>query len=180
LFFWFFFLLFLETKNRKAAGRQKKKEKRNQKKTTRREGEKVQGARDKVEKYNLEPAAPAAKNPLTKIIAEIINDNKLDLRDKQLAVEKALINFDLNWLENEGLYSSSVKNTILHDIYGKIDKGLIDLLDNYRRNNYKELKYVSLRQHILPPVYTRAGGREDLCSLLPSGFVLLFFFFLPC
>jgi len=69
------------------------------------------------------------------------------------------------------LYSSSVKNTILHDINGKIDKGLIDLLDNYRRNNYKELKYVSLRQHILPPVYTRtsAGGREDLCSLLPYG-----------
>src|ERR1700733_1958978 len=44
----------------------------------------------KVEKYNLE------KNPLTKIIAEIINNNKFNLRDKQLAVDKALINFDLN------------------------------------------------------------------------------------
>jgi hypothetical protein len=90
----------------------------------------------KIEKYNLD------NNPLTMIIEEIINDGKLDLVKKQLAIEKALIHYDFNWLESEGLYSASVKNTILHDIYNKIDKGLTDVLDTYRRNNYRELKLI--------------------------------------
>lgn len=59
----------------------------------------------KIEKYTLK------NNPLTTIIDEIIHDEKLDLQQKQLAIEKALLHYDydLNWLESEGLYSANVK-----------------------------------------------------------------------
>jgi hypothetical protein len=90
----------------------------------------------KIEKYTLK------NNPLTTIIDEIIHDEKLNLQQKQLAIEKALLHYDLNWLESEGLYSANVKNTILHDIYNKIDKGLTEVLDAYRRNKYRELKLI--------------------------------------
>ena len=42
----------------------------------------------------------------------------------------------------EGLGSASVKNTILHDVYHKIDKALNSMLDIYKNNNFKELRLI--------------------------------------
>jgi len=40
----------------------------------------------------------------------------------------------------QGMNSVNVKNTLLHDIYKKVDKGINDILNNYISNNYKILK----------------------------------------
>jgi hypothetical protein len=81
-------------------------------------------------------------NPLSNIIYNILNDNKLTLNEKQLAIEKTSLNYDLNWLNMEGLNKVSVKNIILHDIFNKINKGLINVISQYKKNNYRELKKV--------------------------------------
>jgi len=76
--------------------------------------------------------------PLSSIIYDILNDNKLTLDEKQLAIEKTSLNSDLNWLNMEGLNKVSVKNIILQDIKKKINKGLMIVISQYKKNNYRE------------------------------------------
>jgi len=81
-------------------------------------------------------------NPLSVIILNILDDNTLTLEEKQLSIERATLNYDLNWLNMEGWNKVSVKNIILHDIYKKIDQGLMNVLSRYKNNNYRELKNI--------------------------------------
>src|ERR1700733_1435537 len=60
--------------------------------------------------------------------------------------------------------SVNVKNTLLHDIYQKVDKELNDILVTYRANNYKILKDIINNNNIL-----RSGESKTVLILFLLG-----------
>jgi hypothetical protein len=60
--------------------------------------------------------------------------------------------------------SVNVKNTLLHDIYQKVDKELNDILVTYRANNYKILKDIINNNNIL-----RSGESKTILILFLLG-----------
>jgi len=90
---------------------------------------------NRMNKFDLED-----NNPLSFTIRKILNDIEMSLDQKQISIEKATLEYDRNWFNMQGMNSVNVKNTLLHDIYKKVDKGINDILNNYISNNYKILK----------------------------------------
>ena len=56
-------------------------------------------------------------------IKEILNDTSLvSLYEKQISIEKLILNYDLELFKNNFSESTNVKSVILHDIYKKLYK----------------------------------------------------------
>jgi len=64
----------------------------------------------------------------------------------------------------QGVNSVNVKNTLLHEIYQKVDKELNDILVTYRANNYKMLKDIINNDNIL-----RTGESKTILILFLLG-----------
>ena len=82
----------------------------------------------KVEKFKVD-------EPLMTNIYEILHNEKLENREKQIGIEKVCLEYDLNWFRQELKNSVETRSIILHDIYRSLDHGLKLVLQPYIKNN---------------------------------------------
>jgi len=76
--------------------------------------------------------------PLPLMISQILNSN-LSNFEKQIAIEKALTEYELNFF-NQNMDSIDARNRILHKIYPKLSQQYQALILKYSINNYIKLK----------------------------------------
>jgi len=76
--------------------------------------------------------------PLPLMISHILNSN-LSNFEKQIAIEKALTEYELNFF-NQNMDSIDARNRILHKIYPKLSQQYQALILKYSINNYIKLK----------------------------------------
>jgi hypothetical protein len=77
--------------------------------------------------------------PLGKILSEIINNNKISLEARQIAIENACLEYDLNWFKNEMKNSLDARFVLLHDIYNNFNNGLKFIIQPFIKHNYLNL-----------------------------------------
>jgi len=79
--------------------------------------------------------------PLLRIIKGIL-DSDLSNFEKQVAIEKGLIEYELNYFY-KNMDTHETRNKILHKVYPQFKKGYNELIRDYSKNNYLKLtKYV--------------------------------------
>jgi DNA-directed RNA polymerase len=90
--------------------------------------------KNRMNKINL-----AKESKLTLLLSKIINDSDISLMNKQIGIEKAILEYDLEWFKQEMESSIEIKNVVLHDIYFTLDKQLSIVLQPYIINKFKQL-----------------------------------------
>nr|QWO71467.1 RNA polymerase [Termitomyces sp. K1Aa] len=91
---------------------------------------------DKIE--NKIDKLSSLNTPLLKTIKYILS-TKITPYDKQVAIEKALIDYELDYF-NRNMDSSEARYKILHSVYPKFKKAYDGLINEYKSNNYFKLK----------------------------------------
>nr|QWO71463.1 RNA polymerase [Termitomyces sp. T99] len=76
--------------------------------------------------------------PLLKTIKYILS-SKITPYEKQVAIEKALIDYELDYF-NRNMDSNEARYKILHSVYPKFKKAYDGLINEYKSNNYFKLK----------------------------------------
>ena len=61
---------------------------------------------------------------LMKEIKNIINNNTLNDREKQLGIEILILDYEMNWFKNVMSESIDARSVILQDIHNKMNNGL--------------------------------------------------------
>nr|QWO71472.1 RNA polymerase [Termitomyces sp. T70a] len=91
---------------------------------------------DKIE--NKIDKLSSLNTPLLKTIKYILS-TKITPYEKQVAIEKALIDYELDYF-NRNMDSSEARYKILHSVYPKFKKAYEGLINEYKSNNYFKLK----------------------------------------
>ena len=77
--------------------------------------------------------------PLMKNIKMILDDHNLTLFDKQVCIEKTLIEYEINYFKYH-LDTAETRSQYLHKLYPDLVKGYNYIINQYRMNNYLKLK----------------------------------------
>uniref|UniRef100_P33539 Probable DNA-directed RNA polymerase n=1 Tax=Agaricus bitorquis TaxID=5343 RepID=RPOP_AGABT len=78
------------------------------------------------------------ESDLLKVIKEILDSN-LIIEDKQLAIEKTVVEYELTFFRHN-MDTHETRNKIIHNIYPKLNKAYTELLANYKLNRYSKIK----------------------------------------
>ena len=80
-----------------------------------------------------------SESNLINSIYELVNAHNIHPSIKQISVEDALLNYDLNWFNNQIGNSVDIRSIVLHDIYKKLIHTINKIIKNYSYNNFESL-----------------------------------------